>query len=72
MYFKSIFAVLALTATSVVLAAPTPTDKPEDCPGKYDWGSKSCHPKPPKCDYGYDDYVRAIRSRFVPTSLLFD
>lgn len=53
MHFKSIIALLALTATSAVLAAPTPTQKPEDCPGQYDWGKKSCNPKP-RCDYGWD------------------
>lgn len=54
MHFTSLLALFALTASSVVLAAPTPTgDKPIECEYGYDEVKKSCKPKP-ECHYGWD------------------
>jgi hypothetical protein len=71
---KSVLAVLALTATSVVLAVPAPHDRNQDCENGWDWEKKVCKPPPmhcpngydPKankcCDYGYDEHVSTLLS----------
>jgi hypothetical protein len=62
MHFKSILAVLALTAASAVFAAPAPTDKypPMQCSNGYDPKENKC------CDYGYDEHVG------TPSSMAYD
>jgi hypothetical protein len=86
MHFKSIIAVVALTATTAVFAAPTPDKKPDECEWGYDYGKKDCYPKPDcpngwstkdkkcydkPCEYGYDSSVSSIGSCTHYSSIFF-